>query len=56
MIALVETLALTIYRVKPVVPPSPGSGSVRYRSLTSLEMTRRLFCCHFERSEKSLSG
>ena len=29
------------------------SGSVRPRSLTSLEMTNRLFCCLFEQSEKS---
>ena len=32
------------------------SGSVRSRSLTSFEMTNRLFCCHFERSEKSFTG
>jgi len=30
-----------------------GSDSVRLRSLTSFEMTWRVFCGHFEHSEKS---
>jgi len=36
--------------------PTGCNGSVRERSLTSFEMTKQLFCCYFDRSEKSFSA